>query len=170
MKKILILLTVIGLFALSASAQTPSFSGDWTLDKAKSKLEKQAADLIENQTLKVEQTEKEIKVTTKTKQIEMQGAVDVGGTTNTYPLDGKEFNGDNDTQIGRVFIKSKGEIKDSKLNLHSVRRFETANGEVSLTTKESWVLSQDGKTLTIKRESNSPRGIINSELVFIKKS
>jgi hypothetical protein len=170
MKKILFLLTIFGLFALSSSAQTPSFSGEWTLDKSKSKLDKQQTAVIERQTLKVEQTEKEVKVTTKTKQVEMQNTVDVGGTTNTYPLDGKEFNGENDTQIGRVFIKSKGEIKDTKLNLHTTRRFETANGEVSLTTKESWVLSEDGKTLTIKRESNSPRGIINSELVFSKKS
>jgi hypothetical protein len=39
---------------------------------------------------------------------------------------------------------------------------------VTATTTEDWTLSADGKTLTIKRTSESPRGTQNSTLVFNK--
>jgi hypothetical protein len=42
------------------------------------------------------------------------------------------------------------------------------NGEITLTTKESWKLSADGKTLTVDRETTNPRGTQTSKLVFVK--
>jgi hypothetical protein len=33
---------------------------------------------------------------------------------------------------------------------------------------ETWSLSQDGKTLTVKREAETPRGNNSSEMVFTK--
>jgi len=40
--------------------------------------------------------------------------------------------------------------------------------EVTLTTTETWTLSGDGKTLTVQRTSESPRGTQTSTLVFNK--
>lgn len=170
MKKYVLLLNLVFLFSLNAFAQNPNFSAEWMLDKEKSKLDERLSASIESQSLKVEQGDKNIKVTVTTKSSGNQGGVDIGGGTNTYPLDGKEFNSETETQIGRVFLTFKGEIKDGKLHLQSVRKFNTPNGEVTLMTKEVWDLSADGKTLTIKRESEAQRGKVSSELVFTKKT
>lgn len=172
MKKSILLLFAIFLFSLNTFAQTPNFSGEWTLDKGKSKMDERQSASIESQTLKVEQSNQEVKVTVTTKQTESQSGrrADIGGGTNTYPLDGKEFNSENESQIGKVLIKSKGEIKDGKLNLQSIRTINNSMGDITITTKEVWELSADGKILTIKREFESQRGKINSELIFTKKS
>ncbi len=171
MKNFVFLLCVIGFLALNIFAQTPNFSGEWTLEKEKSKMDERQAAMIESQSLKVEQTEKEVKVTVTTKQAGNQGGprADIGGGGNTYLLDGKEFSAESQSQIGTVLTKTKGEIKDGKLNLQSVRTVDAPMGQISITTRENWELSADGKTLTIKREFESQRGKINSELIFTKK-
>ena len=190
MKKFVFLLSIVCLFALSAFAQTPSFAGEWTLDKSKSKLDERQAASIESQTLKAEQTDKDIKVTVDTKRLAppaggggqgggmpgggMGGGRGMGGGggggTNTYTLDGKEVTVEQETQMGKVPVKFKGEIKDGKLKLQLVRTMNTQMGEVTMTTKETWELSADGKTLTVKRESETPRGTNSSESVYTKKS
>lgn len=179
MKKYLYILSFVCFFALASFAQTPNVSGEWTLDKVKSKMdERQAASIerqaasIESQSLKVEQTAKELKVTVMTKQTGDQGAprADIGAGVNTYLLNGQEFTSENQTQIGPVYTKTKGEIKDGKLNLQSVRTVDAPMGQITITTKEVWELSADGKTLIIKREFESQRGKVNSESVFTKKS
>lgn len=172
MKKYLFILSLVCLFALTSFAQTPNVSGEWTLNKGKSKMDERQAASIESQSLKVEQTAKELKVTVTTKQTGEQGSTrtDIGGGVNTYLFSGQEFSSESQTQIGTVFTKTKGEIKDGKLNLQSVRTIDAPMGQITITTKEIWELSADGKTLTIKREFESQRGKINSESVFTKKS
>ena len=172
MKKSILLLFAIFLFSLNTFAQIPNFSGEWTLNKGKSKLDERQSASIESQTLKVEQSNQDVKVTVTTQQTENQNGrrADIGGGTNTYPLDGKEFNSEHESQIGKVLVKSKGEIKDNKLNLQSIRTISNSMGDITITTKEVWELSVDGKTLTVKREFDSQRGKINSELVFTKNS
>lgn len=172
MRKTIFLLFIICFSAFNSFAQNPDFSGEWILDKGKSKMDERQIASIESQILKVEQTDKEVKVTISTKQSGNQGGqrADIGGGTNTYSLDGKELNSEIDSQIGKVSVKLKGEIKDGKLNLQSVRSIDAPMGEISITTKEVWELSADGKTLTVKRELDSQRGKINSELILTKKS
>lgn len=172
MKKSLILLGIVGLFSLGVFAQTPNFSGEWMLDKAKSKLDERQSASIEGQTLTAEQTDKKIKITVTTKQKSGglgANQVDLGGSTNTYTFDGKEVTVESDSGIGKVLSRFKGELSEGKLKLQSIRTFNTAMGDVSLTTKESWGLSADGKTLTIKRESESQRGKLESEWVYARK-
>lgn len=172
MKKSIFTIVAICLFGLNSFAQTPNFSGEWTLDKAKSKMDEKQSAMIESQSLKVEQTDKEVKITVATIQTGNPSGprVDIGGGTNTYLLNGQEFNTESDTQIGKVSHKTKGEIKDGKLNLQSIRNIDAPMGEITITTKEVWELSADGKILTIKREADSQRGKINSELIFTRKS
>jgi hypothetical protein len=52
--------------------------------------------------------------------------------------------------------------------LSNARTFNTPNGEMTMTTKETWELSGDGKTLTIVTERNTPRGTDTTTRVFAK--
>ena len=187
MKKLLFLSVFVCLTALSVFAQDKKadFSGTWTLDAGKSKLDERAR--IESMTLTVTQTDKEVKIETATKRLPppeglTQGDGQGGGMrrgggggfgggdgTTVYSLDGKETTAEVEGRMGKSLVKSKGEIEGGKLKLSSVRTFNTQMGEVSMTTRETWTLSDDGKTLTVKREMESPRGTNSSEMVFTKK-
>jgi hypothetical protein len=70
---------------------------------------------------------------------------------------------------GKMPIKYKGNIEGGKANLSSSRTFSGGMGEVTVTTKDVWTVSPDGKTLTVVREQTSPRGTSNSTMVFVKK-
>jgi hypothetical protein len=43
-------------------------------------------------------------------------------------------------------------------------------GDVTMTTKEKWELSSDGKTLTVETERSSPRGSESTTKIYTKKS
>jgi hypothetical protein len=185
MKKIIFLSVFVCLTALSVFAQDKKadFSGTWTLDAGKSKLDERAR--IESMTLTVAQSDKEVKIETAIKRLPppdglSQGDGQGGGMrrgggfgggdgTTLYSLDGKETTSEVEGRMGKSFVKSKGEIDGGKLKLSSVRVMNTQMGEVSITTRETWTLSDDGKTLTVKREMESPRGTNSSEMVFTKK-
>ena len=88
----------------------------------------------------------------------------------TYQLDGKETT--SESSGARPFLSTfKAEWKDDgkALELTSVRKFTNRDGEQrSSTSKERWELSADGKTLTINRASETPRGEMKSTLAFNK--
>ena len=66
MKKLLLLMCAVGLFAFSAFAQgKANYAGTWTLDKANSKLGQRMA--IESMTWTVSQTGKELKIVSEVK-------------------------------------------------------------------------------------------------------
>ena len=186
MKKVLFLTALVCLTAFSVFAQDKKpadFSGSWTLDVSKSKLDERSR--IESLTMTVTQTEKDIKVETATKRTPPpEGAMSDGGQgggrrrggfgggdgTTTYTLDGKETSSETDGGMGKVSVKLKAELEGgSKLKLSATRTFNTPNGEATMTTKELWSLSDDGKTLTVKRDMETPRGTNSSEMVFTKK-
>lgn len=195
MKKTIFLTAFICLLAISAFAQDKKadFSGSWTLDVSKSKLDERAR--VESMTMTVTQTDKDIKVETATKRLPPPEGATQGGNgsgqgngtgggmgmgrgrgfgggdgTTTYTLDGKESSAEVEGPMGKMPVKLKAALeKDGKLKLSSTRTFNTQMGEISTTTKESWTLSEDGKTLTVKRDMETPRGTNSSEMVFTKK-
>jgi hypothetical protein len=189
MKKTFFLAAFICLLAVSAFAQdkkATDFSGAWTLDVSKSTLGERSR--VESMTMTVTQTDKDIKVETATKRLPPPDGANQGGGqgggmgrgmgrggfgggdgTNTYTLDGKESTTEIDGPMGKVPVKLKAERDGGKLKLSSSRTINTPNGEISITTKETWSLSDDGKTLTVKRDMESPRGTNSTELVFTKK-
>lgn len=191
MKKQVILLAIISLLVAVAGisaqekAKAPApekkidFSGSWELDASKSKLGERMR--VESMTMNVSHTDKELKIESTTKRaMRAEGEMRGGGAnfgrgggfgdgpqTTTYSLDGKETK----TEIPGIpsaTLKAKWE-KDGKLQLSSIRSFETPMGVMSTSTKETWSLSEDGKTLTVKRETETPRGTMNTEMVFVKK-
>ncbi len=177
MKKIGLLAVLVGLFALSALAQDKAkdYSGTWTLDASKSKLDERSR--IEAMTMTVAQTDKELKVTTETKRAaradSASGGMGRGGRggdgTTTYSLDGKETKIQQETPMGAMPVTLKAKTESGgALKLSSARTFNGPQGEVTMTTNETWTLSADGKTLTVNREIQSPRGNVSSEMVFTK--
>lgn len=175
---------VLFLMAVGVSAQEKgNFSGHWELDTSKSKLDERAR--IQAMMLDVAQTAADIKVQTKTTRTPRPegdtggngggrgmgrgGGFGGGDSAMTYTLDGKETTIRQEGPMGSVPVTLKAKIDDGKLNLSSARTFNGPNGEISITTKETWTLSDDGKTLTVHREQNSPRGSTSYDLVFAKK-
>lgn len=174
----------LALGAISAAAQTkPDFSGIWELDKSKSQLGERSR--VDNMTLTVSQTAKELKVDTATKRQEPpaagapqggmgrgmgRGGFGGGDGSVTYSLEGKETSINLDGPNGPMPVKYRASIEGGKANLSSTRSFSGPMGDITITTKDTWSLSADGKTLTIVREQSTPRGTNNSTMVFNKKS
>jgi hypothetical protein len=182
MKRLLFLTAAVCLFSVAAMAQAKKtdYSGTWTLDVSKSKLDERAR--IESMSMTVVQTDKDIKVESKTVRAARPegapggagggGGMGRGGggdTTFTYTLDGKETKIEQESPMGKIPVTLKAKADGGKLNLSSSRTMTTPNGEMTSTTKEDWSLSEDGKTLTIVREQASPRGTNSSTMVFSKK-
>ena len=187
MKKLYFLVAVFCLFSVGAMAQgkmsTKDFSGTWVLDVSKSKLDERAR--IESMTMTVAQTEKELKVTTETKRQAPpadaaggsgggggrggRGGFGGGDGTNTYTLDGKETTTQRETSMGPIPVKHTAMLDAGRVRISSSSTFTGQNGEVTITNKEAWSMSDDGKTLTVERESTSPRGTSSTTMVFAKK-
>jgi hypothetical protein len=183
--------------AVSASAQT-NFSGTWALDKTKSKdLPSMMADNIETYTITVTQDQKQLTTDTKVtrKEGSAQGAAagtgagatagaggpgggggggrgrgfGLGNSTATYKLDGSETTAESSGgRPGSQTFKAEWKDGGKSLDLTTVRKFSGPDGEMTLTTKDHWTLSDDGKSLTIDRTSESRRGPQKYTLVFTK--
>lgn len=181
MKKNLILAAVaVFAFAMVASAQeAANFSGNWTLDVAKSKI---AGPPIESQTLVITQTATELKVEQTTKRGAPPagapqgpppggggggrgGMMGGGDGTMTYTLDGKGKASTMSTQMGDLQITTTAKQDGSKIEI--TRSVETPMGARS--TTEKWTLGTDG-TLTIESQRpNRDGGTDTTTRVFTKK-
>jgi hypothetical protein len=186
-------LTSALVFALAAHAAAPNFAGTWTLDKSKSQGLSQRWQNAESVTWNVTQTDKEITIDEKVTGGgpggpggPPSGAPAAGGPPpgggqgggmgpgrgmmggpRTFNLDGSETTGD----MGRGKFARKATLSsDGKtLELVSKLTFQTPDGnEVTTTSNDKLTLSADGKSLTVVRHSESPRGAQDSTLVFNK--
>lgn len=181
MAQIFLLLAIFVMTVVSGFAQTKAadYSGKWTLDVSASKLDERSR--IESMTMAVTQNVKEITVETETKRAARpegsgqggrgggMGRSGMGGDSKlTYSLDGKETSVDQTSPMGTIPVKLKATPDDKKLKLSQSRTISGQMGEMTLTTNEEWSLSPDGKTLTVSRESTTPRGTNSSTMVFTK--
>ena len=187
-------LTSALVFALAAHAAAPNFAGTWTLDKSKSQGLNQRLQNAESVTWNVTQTDKEITIDEKVTGGgpgggpggPPAGGAPAGGPPGggpgggggrgmgggmmgprTFNLDGSESTGD----MGRgKFARKATMSSDGKtLELVSKLTFQTQDGnEVTTTSTDKLTLSGDGKSLTVVRHSESPRGPQDSTLVFNK--
>ncbi len=191
MKRNFLLLAIFALFAVAASAQDkatamPNFGGTWELNVAKSQLGER--NNIESQTLTVTQTATTLKVETATKRTPppvTPGATENGGrgrpmgggrfgggdTPWTYGLEGKDTKGEMSGPMGPLPITLSAKSDGGKLYLSRSSSFPGPDGsEVTMTNKETWSLSADGKTLTINAErTSSMRGTDSTTRVYAKK-
>ena len=167
------------IFALAVHAAAPvSFAGNWTLDKSKSQglsPRMQGADSVSWQ---INQTEKEITIEEKVAGGQMAGGPGGGpgggggrgmmgaGGPRTYNLDGSETTGE--TGRGKFARKASWSGDGKTLELTSKTTFQGQEGEMTFTSSDKLQLSADGKSLTVTRHSESPRGPQDSTLVFNK--
>ena len=184
MRKIVCALSVISafVFALAVHAAAPAnFAGTWTLDKSKSQGLSQRMQGAESVSWVITQTEKEITIEEKVTGGQPGGGpggppgggggpgrgMGMGGPR-TFSLDGNETTGEN----GPVKFARKATWTEASKTLELVSK-NTFNrpdggGEVTTTSNEKLTLSADGKTLTVNRHSESPRGPQDSTMVFTK--
>ena len=170
-------------FAITGVGQdkTANFSGTWTLDVSKSKLGDR--NNIESQVLTVTQSDKDIKIETATKRLPPPadapqgrrgrtggGMMGGGDGTTTYSLDGKETKTEVSGPMGSMPVTLKAKFEGGKLNLTRTSSFSGPMGDVTMSSKETWELSADGKTLTVNSERSSPRGNESTTKIFTKKS
>jgi hypothetical protein len=165
--------------ALSASARkVTDFSGKWNLDVSKSKLDERSR--IESQVLTVTQTDKEIRVETATKRLpategtgprrgEGRGNFGGGDVPAVYSLVSKETIVEENSPTGtKVPAKFAAKVDGPKLLLSQSRTFTNGMGEITVETKGTWELSENGKILTINREQTTPRGTVSTTMVYTK--
>ena len=182
MKKNLILMTVMCVFALSVSIsaqKTADFSGKWNLDLTKSKLSDREKSPIESQTLTVTQTAAELKVETATKRNAPpagapQGGPPPGGMPAGGPPPGG--NGGGRGGMGGGMMGGDGTATYKLDGKDVTSEIQSPMGSMTMVTKakidgdkfkitrttqtpmgdrvstEKWSLGADGKTLTIESE------------------
>jgi hypothetical protein len=187
MRKILAALTLTSalIFALAVHAAPASFAGTWTLDKAKSQGLSQRIQGADSVTWVIAQTDKDITIEEKVVGGQMGGGPGGGGAPGaggggggggrggfgmggprSYNLDGNETTGEQGP--GKFARKATWSGDGKALELVSKLTFSRDGNEIVTTTTDKLSLSADGKTLTVTRHSESPRGPQDSTMVFNK--
>ncbi len=175
MRKIICALSVLGalIFALAVSAAAPvNFAGTWTLDKSKSQGLSPRVQGADSVSWTIIQTDKAITVEEKVTGGAMTGGPGGGGGRGgfggprTYNLDGSETTAD--MGRGKATRKASWSSDGKTLELSTKSVFQGQDGEVTMTSTEKLQLSGDGKTLTVTRHSEGPRGPQDSTYVFTK--
>jgi len=154
---IAILATLALNFGASALAKA-DFSGNWTLDKARSSGWPPGMD----QTMTVTQNGDSVKIETTLKGEQGEQTV-----PDNYILDGKE----KDLERGNAKGKrtSKWTADGNGFEVSEKVTAETPEGTVEIQATRKWALSTDGKTLTIEMTAKGPQGEQQSKRTFIKK-
>ena len=173
------LMTALGLAVVAASAFAPAnFAGTWSLDKTKSQGLDPRMQNAESVTWTITQDDKQISIDSKV----VAGAPPAGGPgagggggmgggrgptgPRVFSLDGKEATAE--AQGGTNTTKTTWSGDGKTLELSAVRAGSRDGQEFKFTTVEKLSVSGDGKVLTDVRHSESPRGAIDSTLVFNK--
>ncbi len=185
-------------FALAVQAAAPtSFAGTWSLDKSKSQGLSQRIQNAEGVSWTITQTDKTITIEEKVAGGAPPGGGPGGGGApaggpppggggggqgggqgpgrgmgggmggpRVFNLDGSETSG----EMGRgKFVRKASWSSDGKsLELGTKSTFQGPEGEVTLNSSDKLSLSEDGKTLTVTRHSESPRGNQDSTWVLNK--
>ncbi len=174
MKKIVIFAAILCLFSISVFSQEKSnFSGNWILDKSKSKLSEHQP--IESMKIKATRTATDLNVETELKNAganpSNENTVRLSNTgAVVYKLDGSETIMEVDSPMGKVPVSRKAEFNSNKIKTLTIRTINTPNGQVNITTAETWELLEDGKVLKIIR-TIPVRGVDTViEMVFNKEA
>jgi hypothetical protein len=152
-KRLFVILAVLALAALPAFAK-PNFSGDWKLNASKSSFGQMPAPSSMTQKI----THEDPKLTTSTKQSSDMGDFDMQAS---YTTDGKECTNQG---FGGNPTKSVVKWDGDALAIETKGKF----GDNEFTMSEKWILSADGKMLTVTRTFKSAMGEGQQTMVFDK--
>ncbi|HEX2921432.1 MAG TPA: hypothetical protein VHO50_09745 [Bacteroidales bacterium] len=154
MKKITFMLSFV-LISTWAFSQAPNFSGEWTLDPAKSKMSAEFS--MAPTKLKIEQNGNAMKVEKTSSFMDQTNT-----TTENLTLDGKEST--NEAFMGSQ-KKSTAVVADDKKSIKVVSKIVFDGGEVNTTE----VYRMDGNNLVIDTKSTSSFGDQDESYVYVKK-
>lgn len=169
MKNLFIVLVLMFVSVTFAQAKTVNYAGNWTLDLAKSKNLPNFYERIKSHKLSITQDEKQLKVAIA---VELgQGEPDK--LSFVYNLDGSETKTetiirtpDGPTPVPAIL---KASVKaDGNIHIVITRELQMPNGAFKGITNEDWELSADGKTLTVHRSDDTPRGKMDMDMIFVK--
>ena len=136
------------------------FSGTWKLNENKSNLGEGSR--FASSQLVV--TQKEDKLTVERTATNRNG--EEMKFNSDYTLDGKEYE---ETVRNRPRKVTANWSDDGKgITISSTSKFERNGEEMVFTSKETWTLSADGKSLTVNIDTSSPRGERKMQLVYDK--
>lgn len=142
--------------ALAFAQPRPDFSGTWKQDNARSAAGAGSTLQYSN---RIDQKDGAITVTT----ISRGGHRKDSNVTRTYTADGKPF----------MYKASDGDDLTTTVNWEgNALVFETIEKrpKETITIRETWVLSEDGKTLTKRRHSSGPQGQTDQTYVLEKQN
>ena len=168
------LTTAFLLIVVAASAQKANFGGTWTLDKSKSQGLNQRIQGADSVTWTITQDDKTISIDQKIAGGQstgggggMGGGRGPGGPAGplSYNLDGKEVTTQGQNG-GSTSMKSAWD--GGALVLTTVRAGSFNGQDFKATSSDKLSMSADGKTLTVMRHNESPRGTTDSTWVFTK--
>jgi hypothetical protein len=151
-------LTVLLVVSALAQGATPNFSGNWTLDLAKSDFG--PAPPPDSVVMTIDHKEPSVKSTTVQKSSQgdatNESTITTDGKENVNKLRAAGFDQD---------VKSTSKWSGKKLTTERVLEIQG----MSIGMNDAWELSDDGKVLTIVREINTPQGSFSTRLAFNKK-
>lgn len=148
-----LLLLLAASLSFAADEKKPDFSGTWVLDTGKSDFGMLPP--VESQTTVIEHKEPKIKVSSTVKGQQGEQKVE-----RNYTTDGEE----NTNKQGPIEVKSKSHWDGAKLITES--KFKIQDNDIEM--KDTWALSEDGKTYTQNRDLKSPMGETSQKLIFAK--
>ena len=172
---------VIFLMTMAAFAQSsPDYNGTWVLDTQKTKLDERLR--VESMTVKITDKVTEVTKVTAVKRSGqgagpggrgmgggMGGGLGLRDGSDTFILDGKERTVVEEGPRGPMSVKVKGKReKDGKIVISTSRALNGPMGEIEISSKETWVLASDGKSLTVTAELSSPMGGNSNKLHFVR--
>ncbi len=164
MKKTLFLSLIIFTFSVFGYAQNKAdFSGTWVFGQMISRPNEKLKTALYK--MNITQTSTDIKIVTS-----LNKAANASGqnSTETYT-----FNQETPINIqnanGKITGKLKASLKNNKLNLVLSQNIQLANKEVSLSVNDIYELSDDQKTLKVKRDIRMTDGVPTFEMFIAQK-
>lgn len=152
-RKLISLTFLLALTAVSVCAQKTDYSGTWKLDVAKSDF-----GAIPGPTSRTDViTHKDPTITNHVSLDGEQGKADY---TVSYSTDGKEVT----NTVGERVSKSTAKWEGANVVINTKLKF----GDADVDIVSTWVVSADGKTLTVSAHINSTMGETDQKLVYEK--
>lgn len=169
MKKLILAIILMAASFAFAANKPANYAGNWTLDFKQSKNLPKFYENVKSHKLFITQDEKLLNVAVEVN-LGQETADKLGFV---YNLDGTESKTEVKirTQNGPLNVPAtlKALVRDDgKLQITISREIPMGDMPFKGITVEDWQLSADGKTLTIHREDETPRGKMQADMVFVK--
>lgn len=169
MKTLCLIAALLLASSVFAATKTENYTGNWTLDAKQSKNLPPYYAHVRSHKLSIAQDDKRLRVAVQI--IREEGAPDQINLA--YNLDGTETTTEmlvrtpDGPQSVPATLKATVDAQ-GRVHITITRQLQMQGQEFKGITTEDWELSSDGKTLTIHRTDEMPRGKMQADMVFVK--